>query len=408
MSGLSVLAGVGASAAGSYVNYKMQESLMDKSNEQYNENSKLAYLRQRRMAEDSTPLAVMGMREAGLNPSSLSEPMAAGSVSSVPYGNTPQAPSVSVAQDALLAAQVDNVNAQTEKTRVETQNLEDENATADVNLRRHFQSLLDDPNISADDRKFYQSIVENSSNYSAGSLKGLKDYFALRKDATDTLFNDFDKQYKKMVLDANIRNDVPEWLSKLPQEQFNEVVQKIGNIQANTLLLASEAALNSDKADKLRAEIQKDYAEMKHVYHQDWSSMWENKDYWSLFMGFTEKVLPAIVQGAAFGKAFKSTPKGFTPLSSGSPAVGRLPNGKLTPLGAAYEIKAGGKPKLNAVAQGIYKTFKNDKDRTAFLSLVSRRGSDVANQSFHQWIASPYRKKYSYADWLGLGERYHR
>ena len=201
--------GVGSSAVGAYAGYMMQDSLMDKSNEQYKENATIAYNRQRRMAEDSTPLAVLGMREAGINPASMSQPMTPASVPSVPHGSTPQAPPVDVAGSALALAQIDNIEAQTRKVEVETQNMEDENSTADVNLRRHFQSLLDDPNIKEDDKKFYQSIIEHAPGYSAGSLKGLRDFFALKQQATDVAFNQFDKDYKKAVLDANLQNDVP-------------------------------------------------------------------------------------------------------------------------------------------------------------------------------------------------------
>lgn len=402
-----------AAPVDTYVNYKTQEHLMDKSLENSKEMAEINYLNQRRMARDATPLAVMGMREAGLNPSSMTQPMTPGSVPGTGLASTPQAPQLQLTQALLADAQIKNINAQTEKTEVETQNMQDENATVDVNLRRHFQNLLDDPNISKTDKDFYQSIIDHAPSYSSGSLKGLKDYFTLSQQATDVMFNRFDKQYKQAVISANLRENVPDWMAKLPEQQFNELVQKIGNIQASTLLLASESALNSDKADKLKAEIQKDYAEMRHIYHEDWASLWENSDYWALFMGLAQKVLPMAVEGAVMGKVFKGGSKA-APAGSSAPLAGSsvAPAGSKTPIGTKIDVKSG-TPLSRAAGSGksraweestgnIYNSFKNDADKKMFARLANRDkyGEIEARKTWYEYLAASNRKGLSYSQWM--------
>lgn len=375
-------AAIGALAglAGGALNYEAEKKLAQQHQKYYEKNQQRNFQLSQAAQLNATPLAVAGYRMAGLAPSLMTSPASAAATPSAPLGSSPSPNfelAQSVASNRLSSAQSELLEQQARAQELQNNALEDENSTVDLNLRRWLNQNVDSEKLDEGTKNFYRNLLQLPA-FSIGSLRGLDGYFNLSKKQDDVIANHFEKDFLTRVNQENIKNQVPQWLSKMPEKQYNEVMARIGQMMANTLLMSSETALNSDKADELRSQTAKNYQDLTGEYHKDFAAMWENKDYTALFVrlaaGALETALGVVPEVLLF--------KGAGVASKAASAAG-----------ASKAASAAGTSSKAAVE-------KLTPNQVTLKSLERSWGTERANQMYREYVASPMRKGSSFDDFL--------
>lgn len=370
-----------AGLAGGALNYEAEKKLMQQQQKYYEKNQQRNFQLSQAAQLNSTPLAVAGYKMAGLAPSLMTSPASAAAVPSAPLGSSPSPGfelSQSVAANRLSSAQSELLEQQARSQELQNNAMEDENSTVDLNLRRWLNQNVDSDNLDEGTKSFYRNLLQLPA-FSIGSLRGLDGYFNLSKKQDDVIANHFEKDFLTRVNQENIKNQVPQWLSKMPERQYNEVMARIGQMMANTLLMSSETALNSDKADELRSQTVKNYQELTGEYHKDFAAMWENKDYTALFVRLA---------AGALETALGVVPEVF--LFKGAGVAGK----------AARAAAAGKVAPAAAAGKAAPAAAKLTPNQVTLKSLEKSWGTERANQMYREYIASPLRKGSSFDDFL--------
>jgi hypothetical protein len=409
------LAAMGAlSGISSAINTATQKEMMKQSQKYYEQNAAKAYERQRQLARDNYSLAAQSMRDAGMSPTALNPNQSVPSVPSAPMPTPLEGGKLDLLGSAgaaanlrLVDAQSDLLKAQADKEKIEVQHMESRDVVSDVTLRDYLQRVVDNKDGSYDKAyvEYCKSVLENTPNgFDFGSVQGLADYFKMSDSQSDNFWKKFDNSYKVEMIKAYRQHNVPEWMAKLPEKQFEELAEKIGNIQASTILLASESALNSDKSKHLQSEISKNLQEIQHLYHGDPAAMWDNSDYEALFIGLTAKVIPAAIQAAIFKRGISSVSKTGVGTFTGA-AGGEVK----TTLGRKLDALANVPPMVASRNAGLKAMMRDEASKRTFEALTQRKGADAANAIAARWIGSKFRYKYETFDkWLSVGEMNHR
>ena len=243
------------------------------SNYEQNQASQQAFTRN--MAVDATPLAVVGMRKAGLNPAVMSAPMQPVSAPSVSHGAaipTDITPLATLAgleiQKEIADAQVDKLNAETQHQRII--NIRENTADDDFN-----QALIDK---LKDNKALFQSLGYSTEQIDKDIAK-LEDSptnlgtfvanMSAIENTTNSVTSFVDKVTKMVELAVKSRQlfdkDLLDSMSKMESRESTLVARKIGTEIAQKYYLTKSGDQAKENIENLKKERDKVDAEITNL-----------------------------------------------------------------------------------------------------------------------------------------------
>lgn len=400
---LEMLAGFGVAKAFDYLATEKQQS-----NYEQNQKSQQQFTRQ--MAVDSTPLAALGMRKAGLNPATMSAPLAPVSAPSVSHGAAIPTDVTSLVQLASLEIQKEQAYAEIDKINAETQHqriINTRELTADEDYSQAIIDRLED------NKKLFDSVGYDSSGLQAdidrlkenpANLGTFTANMAAIESSSKTMSAFVDKLsnlVRFLVDNKLIKNDVA--LSEMSKKDSRESVllaRKIGTEIAQKYYLTAETEKSKEQINNLQKEQQKIDAEIDNLgsssaHLRALANKVANEDVNTLIAnGEIQKAVTAeIVRG---GESFL---KGF---GQGSGAVvaarlGGFSSKSITDLGKMAMPQTVGKTTLAKTSGKVADKLSN-VDKKVYSDLVQYYGKKNANHYLNGYLKSNYKSFNSYLD----------
>lgn len=315
----SISSGIGSKGGAnpfSYLARSQAQGERDVQKQAFEEDSALALENQERLInfENTHTLShqVAGARAAGLSPlAALSGKVnfaPAGSASSAssssPKGGSETIAGIMQGVSSLSSARL--MNSQAELNEIEANRLKHEDSGADEGLRNFAQGLIDSGTLSDSDKDYWQSVVDNPSQYNVGDYKAQKNFQDAVVQRSDAVAKIYANEYEKELNIAYLRGDVPKWMAQIKRSEFFELSSKIAEIKAQTLLLDSNRDLNSIKSKELVAQINKLIKEAASIYHSDNVQLWKDGDFEALSVKVGEIALDAASKYLGFKGLSKS------------------------------------------------------------------------------------------------------
>lgn len=384
----------------------------DKQQSNYEKNQASQQQFTREMAVESTPLAVLGMRKAGLNPATMSSPMSPVSAPSVSHGAaipTDISPLATLAgleiQKEVADAQVDKLNAETQHQRII--NIRENTADDDFN-----QALIDK---LKDNKALFQSLGYSTERIdkdiakleeSPTNLGTFVANMSAIESTTNSVTSFVDKVTKMVELAVKGRQlfdkDLLDSMAKMESRESLLVARKIATEIAQKYYLTQSGDQAKENIQNLAKERQKMDAEItnlgassKHleavankVSNEDVNTLISNGELGkALIAEGTQGInsfMHGVGQGAGFvggARLFGLTPSNMTPTSLGKMAVP-------VSVGKTALAKTSGKVagKLNQVDAKIYS------------QLVNYYGKKNANHYLNGYLNSNHKSFNAYLD----------
>ena len=206
---------------------------------------------------------VAGLKAAGLSPALAHDTnfggVTAGGSSPAPSTSAPPVPRGAfgrLALDALryqqserglMDAQAQNLQAQAQKTNVETQNMRDANTTVSALASDHFGNILKSPQASQEDKAFATAML--SHPLSMGAMQGYDEFMSAYSKSSQAL---------KDKLENDVRSKVAQ--SKLWDENFASKVAglepaQVDNLREHTNNLIADTAVLQLELSRQNADI---------------------------------------------------------------------------------------------------------------------------------------------------------
>ena len=283
---MSVLATLGAYAVNNAMSeYHANKSdersrlLMDKQNAMNQANALTAYSNQ-----------VQGLRMAGLNPA-LAQNLGNAPVQNVSQGTGAKGENVEMSpQDLLLKAQIDNMQAQTNKVKEETDQIHKVNDITDTannsakatyleHLDRQIADLTDEASKHPKGSNEYERLMDRIDQLNASKERvndpafvGALGIAQGLKSGADSVKSDFDvingflngKLDKKVLVKKNMDSGVVDALASMPKFQKEHLAQSIEQIKQAIAESESKEELNDQTVLKIQKEISNIGNEMLH------------------------------------------------------------------------------------------------------------------------------------------------
>lgn len=274
--------GLAGSLATTFLNNRMAQ-----------ENASISYNRQKDLmamqnsmnmtnAANMPGVQAFGLRKAGFNPAMVS---GAGTQAAptVSQGNADMPQTIPFnSQDALMFAQMRNIDAQADKTKEETRGVKQSNDITDAansaaattyiqGLDREITDLnaqlrkLDenDPHYAEIEKRIAtleasKSKVNDPSFVGAlGIAQGIRSGAEAQKANFDAVNNYLQGRIDRDVLERRLKDpSIRNALAKMPREQYREIMARINNIKQLTAESQSKEALNDQTVLKLQADIE--------------------------------------------------------------------------------------------------------------------------------------------------------
>lgn len=405
---LEMLAGFGVAKAFDYIATEKQQS-----NYEQNQKSQQQFTRQ--MAVDSTPLAALGMRKAGLNPATMSAPLSPVSAPSVSHGAaipTDVTPLVQLAsleiQKEQAYAEIDKINAETQHQRI----INTRELTADEDYSQAIIDRLEE------NKKMFESIGYDVSGLQAdidrlkenpANLGTFTANMAAIESSSKTMSAFVDKLsnlVRFLVDNKLIKND--EALSEMSKKDSRESVllaRKIGTEIAQKYYLTAETEKSKEQINNLKKEQQKIDAEIDNlgsssahlralankVANEDVNTLISNGEFKKAFTAEMvrggESFLKGFGQGTglvAGARAFGLNPAGMTPT-----ALSKLP--------LPQTVGSTGLQKVAKTSGKVADKLSN-VDKKVYSDLVQYYGKKNANHYLNGYLKSNYKSFNSYLD----------
>lgn len=258
-------------------------------NQRMTEKNTAANYRYAMLSQRNAPInEVYGLKAAGLSPTFANG--AQGMAVSQGASGSAQAPEVNPA-NALMLAQLENINAQTSNIQAQTDKTEAEKQQIDLalghaysldesltrNLPHMFAEMANDSRYSDDMRKLFAEAAKDSSDI--GGLKGLQAYLDTRVQVKEALNKELSSRFDWNLQVAKLDDpQLIKTLVKMPQAQRENIVALSGKYIQEVANLAQTAETEVSKRQKIGAEIGKIMRETQSILHRDGAQMWKEKD----------------------------------------------------------------------------------------------------------------------------------
>lgn len=401
-----------AALAGFAVGKVFDNLAAEKQQSNYEQNQASQQKFTREMAVDATPLAVLGMRKAGLNPAVMSSPMSPVSAPSVSHGAaipTDITPLATLAgleiQKEVADAQVDKLNAETQHQRII--NIRENTADDDFN-----QALIDK---LKDNKALFQSLGYSTEQIDKDIAKleenptNLGTFVANMsaiENTTNSVTSFVDKVTKMVELAVKERQlfdkDLLDSMSKMESRESLLLARKISTEIAQKYYLtqvgdqAKENIQNLEKErEKIDAEIDNLGASSNHL--NALANKVSNEDVNTLIAnGEIGKAL--IAEGTKGVESFSHGLGQGTGLIAGARLMGMTPANMVpTSLGKMAMPAQVGKTAL-AKTSGKVADKLSKVDSKTYSDLVRYYGKQNANRYLNGYLNSKYGSFNAYLD----------
>lgn len=258
------------------------------------------FAQQQRAEQLSVRNRAEGLKMAGLNPSlaGQSSPMAIGSA---PMPSTQSHSGIKMdskmTELALLQAQKENVEEQTRGARIDNDNKEHENAGAGEALKSYAGYVLQDPNLSPEQKAYWELILDKpNSAFNVGDINAEMRFKDLITKNVDTTANAYAKSYSNYMYTAYMNGKMADLDINLKVNQVQELFAKIGEIQANTALLEAKKDLTEKEKEEIAARTNKLILEAQKIYHDDLVALFRDEQWQALGVKAAEKAIDDLPQ----------------------------------------------------------------------------------------------------------------
>jgi len=314
---------VGSKLIDKGIDYAFAKQAAKNNQRMYEENQQAAFDLSQKAQKDSLLNQKLGARQAGFSTSFLNGMPQAAAISPAPTGTQTNTqggePSINsvfknqaVAQEIklarrLLEAQVktaENTASQSEiKTKQDALNLinsEDENRALTDSYKNYLQEMInntDNPAVKAE----LENILEQGS-FTAGSLRGNKNFMEYIKQASEVDLAHAVNQYQKQIAQQNIKNGSAAFVAAMPKQEFLTIVEKLKGLSLdNENKELTKEKLNAEILHL--AELIEETAEKTDsIKHNNWYKMQKDKsaDYLTAqFLNQLSKDAPQMISRAA-------------------------------------------------------------------------------------------------------------
>ena len=261
-----------------------------------------ATLAMQQQSDNMRPLnQSQGFQKAGFSPLA-----SIGSISATPVSSsnvampTPRGASSPSGSTLLEFEQAKNLAVQTEKQNILNNRMKNEDAGASQAITEYANSKLQQSNLSASARAYWESVKERpASSFNVGDINAEMNFKNLVTRDVDTAANAIKKDYENYLWSAYKNGDKALVDLKLQEAQLGKLFSEIANIETNTLLQSMEVQLKPHEAQKLDSEVARNLAEAESTYHGDIAALWKNGDFQALLAKGGAEVLNTALQVAA-------------------------------------------------------------------------------------------------------------
>lgn len=249
------------------------------------------YNLQRRAERDAPMNQKIGLERAG-----LSTALATEGKFSAPVGNSATPPSTQgqridpmYAAD-LLSKQLQNklLAEEVRSKDIDNTHKEDEDATIDMNLRRILDQILQNPNLSEDDRRWFNAMRENSHPYSLGSRNGLDKFLDLDVKVQTSKLAKNEARFKNELINFKRENGSIEAIQKMDIAQLNSLVMHTALAKMQLMSVAAGIPKTEQEIRTLESQAMKNIAEANSIYHGDIAELWKQKDFGALIAHYVD------------------------------------------------------------------------------------------------------------------------
>lgn len=400
---LSMLAGVGVGKAFDYLATEKQQA-------NYEQNQKAQQNFTREMAVESTPLAALGMKKAGLNPATMSAPMSPVSAPSVSHGAaipTDVTPLVSLAnleiQKEIAMAQIDNINADTQHQRI----INDREIIADEDYSQAIIDRMEENKKLLASAGFDVSLLQQDIDKLKENPLNLGHFTAnmaaieSSSKTMEAFLNKMQSLVQILVHEKLIKNeDAINEMSKKDSRESVLLARKIGTEIAQKYYLVAETDKSKEMVQNLEKERQKIDAEIDNLgasaaHLRAVAAKVSNSDVNTLIAnGEIAKAVTAELTGAT-----ESFFKGFGQ-GSGAVMAARLggfsPKG-VTNLGKMAMPEAVGKTPMSKIGGKVADKLSN-VDKKVYGDLSRYYGERNARHYLNGYLKSNYKTFNAYLD----------
>lgn len=419
MSGLGELAG--AVAGGILQNINNKEA--QESQQRYTEkNMEKAFAQQLQLNRLATPMAVQGLRDAGLSPATMHGPAQPAASPSAPMGAA-RSP-VDLAGIAQAAANVRFTNAEADKSEQEATRMRSEDRGGKIQLidamqarLKRFEQIYGVNSSQYQDLQAKLTSLEQSNDFNIGDLRGASVGLQFDKQSTDKLVSDLDNMLQEIGR-ADILKHNPKYVSKawtrkaaLELAQYTLISQQtaeseakekeidqnierlqheIKQIDADIVEKGSRVALNEIVGTKTKAEEGLINQQKEHLKQNDPNFLWSDGEYGSALRSLGFNNMGDLIRAAALYKGAKGLKFGQGSVVE-TPKFTSTPRSNLSKLGGRkYDVGAS--------------PFKaNSSDHKTFKSLEARHGLNEAQSRYADWLKNRSKGQtftdYNYRKW---------
>lgn len=292
-------AAVGSKIMDKGIDYAFARQTAKNNQKDFEKNQKTAFENSQKAQKNAALNEKIGARQAGFSTSFLNgTPQAAATIGGVQGTQTSTGGGDSTISTAfksqaqaqenklarrLLEAQVTTAESTAAQSKIKTAgdtidltNKGDENRGLMDSYKGYLQHLInetDNPSVKAE----LQSMLDAGS-FSAGSLKGNRNFLAYIKEASEVDLATVANQYQRQIASQNIKNGNAAFIAAMPKQDFLTIVEKLEGI-------AEDNKNKKLSGEKLNAEVQhiseliKQTAEnTESIKNSNWYKMQKDKD----------------------------------------------------------------------------------------------------------------------------------
>lgn len=270
----SALIGAGAGGLFTIANGFMQQRAAAYNQAMYEKNTAANYMYSQNAQRNAARNEVEGLRAAGLSPV-FADGSAAASAAAGSAG-TAQAPSFDVA-NLLAFAQLENLKAQTSKTKADAKSTEidndikeGENSTLGQNMARFYKRLAEDTT-DEDLKKFYleQSDFAARGEFTRGNYDALIKYLDLQGKPEEAIERKLDKKLSAYLAELRWNKAKGQTMesddfvkalgsldarqSDLLSEQAAKLISERKNVEKDTDLIGAKITLTNQQVEQVKA-----------------------------------------------------------------------------------------------------------------------------------------------------------
>ena len=336
------------------------------------ENQQRAMEQQTALMRVATPLAVQGMRDAGINPQSMKQAVTAPSTPTAPQGAKPEP--ADVAQSLAVAQMIAN----TRLTNAEAENKEIENAREneadDVSKEAYLKQfgerikILESKGVDVSGLRDEYDRIASSPKFNLGTFKANLSAIEAETKTLDSFINKLDNIVKSAGLDkiidthSYIEADLLESKLSLQLAQAHYYMSASAESQARVDEIGHKLLEIDEHVNQMQKQGRLTDAQANNIINSDVATLLDNGE-------FKKAITAELVTGAnSFAK------------------------GAGQGLGAVAGLKMGGLSKLGLGGASIGSVMSRTAGSNIMELLTKRVGKQQAQNIYKDCVASPYRK----------------